>query len=61
MYKILIGLLMGIYIRSLAGYIYFYGAAGAVYWFVDLGELVHGLFTLDTYLIGRCFTTLFLN
>ncbi len=61
MYKFIIGIIAGVYLRSLAGYIYFYGAAGAVYWWIDLGELVKGLFTWDTYLIGRCFTSLFLN
>ncbi len=61
MSKILIGIVMGIYLRSIASYLYFYGAVGCVYWWIDLGELVHGLLTWDMYLISRCFTSLFLN
>ena len=61
MSKFIIGMVAGIYLRSIASYISFYGAVGGVHWFKDLGELVKGLITLDWYLISRCFTTLFIQ
>jgi len=61
MSRFIIGIIAGIYLRSLASYISFYGIIGSIHWFKDMGELVKGLLTLDYYLISRCFTTLFLN
>ena len=41
----------GVIARSLAGYVFFYGAVGLGYFFKDIGYVVKGIVTLDSHLL----------
>lgn len=58
--RYVVAFILGFTLRSILSYLHFYSLSGVVYWFIDLGQLVEGLLTLDWYLISRCFATLFL-